>query len=378
MARCPACGETLSASAAPDDLCQVCHATLETGVDTDSSVAGALSDQKPIKPRVIITYIIIAINVLIFLAIDVMYKSWSAPDFVTLVRWGADWGPLSLHYQWWRMLTSTFLHLGLLHLADNMLILWILGIRAERVFGKFLFLFLYLSSGVAASIVQLAVTSEVVICGASGAIFGLLGGLVGAYLLGKVSLSTQAKWGYGLVSALMILALDSGANDPEVANSAHVAGLVFGLVFGVLVLSRHADARQFRRWVISGAVALLLLTAASVQLLRGHVAPLAAAVKALDEGQPNVALLYVNAVLQKEPNNSVANAFAAQCYVNKHDYKSAEASARKALAADANNGDAALLLGKILTCAGHVEEARGLRFRWSWKTGIRGQRLRSS
>jgi membrane associated rhomboid family serine protease len=357
MTACPACGETLPTSAARDDLCQACVIALETGKDPQSTGADLSENPVPKKSKAALTNGLIVINLLIFVAMRIAGKSGSELSHDQLLNWGADWGPLSLHYQWWRMFTSTFLHLSWDHLLNNLLILWILGRRAEPVFGRFAFSLLYVGSGLAASIGSLAITPETLTCGASGAVFGLFGALVSAFLLGKVALSDREKWWFGLLSAALIYSLYAGASNPGVGNSAHVAGFAFGIVFGALASSPLAGRPEFRRWISSGAVGVLLAGAIPVQLANGYLTSMVSADRALNHGQPDEALFYVNAVLKRSPDSSLANITAGQCYFQKHDYTKAEVLARKVLAKDADDGPAELLLGRVLIRTGRGKDA---------------------
>ena len=134
----------------------------------------------------------------------------------------------------WRLLTSVFLHSGFAHLAMNMISLYFLGSFAEVSFGRGRFLALYFISGIAGSLAYLyfgAFSSPAV--GASGAIFGLLGGVFGfAIRRGTFSLRNP------VINQLLILTainLFLGATIPNVSNTAHLGGLVGGFVFGYLM-----------------------------------------------------------------------------------------------------------------------------------------------
>ena len=134
----------------------------------------------------------------------------------------------------WRLLTSLFLHSGFTHLALNMISLYFLGSFAEVSFGRSRFLALYFISGVAGGLAYLyfgAFNSPAV--GASGAIFGLLGGVFGfAIRRGTFSMRNP------VINQLLILTainLFLGATIPNVSNTAHIGGLVGGFVFGYLM-----------------------------------------------------------------------------------------------------------------------------------------------
>jgi rhomboid protease GluP len=145
--------------------------------------------------------------------------------------------------QVWLLLTSMFLHSGFIHLALNMLSLYFLGSFVEQAFGKGRFLALYLASGLAGGIAYLYFASfDELAVGASGAIFGLLGGVLGYSLR-----SGTFSWQNPLIRQLLILTalnLYFGFSVPNISNTAHIGGLVGGVAFGWLTApSVHAGKR---------------------------------------------------------------------------------------------------------------------------------------
>ena len=134
----------------------------------------------------------------------------------------------------WRLVTSAFLHSGFLHLAMNMVSLYFLGSFAESQFGRARFFALYFISGIAGSLAYLyfgSFTAPAV--GASGAIFGLVGGVFGFSIRqGVFSLQNP------IISQLLVLTalnLFLGATIPNVSNTAHIGGLIGGIIFGWLM-----------------------------------------------------------------------------------------------------------------------------------------------
>ncbi len=146
----------------------------------------------------------------------------------------------------WRLLTSAFLHSGATHLAMNMISLYFLGSFAEVSFGRGRFFALYFISGIAGGLAFLyfgSFTAPAV--GASGAIFGLLGGVFG-FALRQGTFSLQNP----VITQLLFLTainLFLGATIPNVSNTAHIGGLVGGLVFGWLM----APTVYSRKWFVA-------------------------------------------------------------------------------------------------------------------------------
>ncbi len=163
--------------------------------------------------------------------------------------------------QAWRLVSSVFLHSGFLHLAVNMLSLYFLGSFVENAFGRGRFLALYALSGLSGGIAYLYFSGfDTPAVGASGAIFGLLGGVLG-YALRRGTFS----WQNPVIRQLLILLainLWIGLSIPNVSNTAHMGGLAGGFVFGYLVAptvySRKAVRALAPVLIMLGAEALLL------------------------------------------------------------------------------------------------------------------------
>ena len=147
--------------------------------------------------------------------------------------------------QAWRLISSVFLHSGFVHLALNMLSLYFLGSFVEVAFGRGRFLALYALSGLSGGIAYLyfgGFDSPAV--GASGAIFGLLGGVLG-YALRRGTFS----WQNPVIRQLLILLAVNvylGLSIPNVSNTAHMGGLAGGFVFGFLVAPSVYSRKTFR------------------------------------------------------------------------------------------------------------------------------------
>jgi rhomboid protease GluP len=161
----------------------------------------------------------------------------------------------------WRLLFSMFLHSGIVHLGFNMLSLYFLGAFVEQAFGRGRFLALYLLSGISGGLAYLYFGGfNVPAVGASGAIFGLLGGVLG-YALRRGTFS----WQNPLIRQLLILLalnLYLGFSIAKVSNTAHLGGLAGGFVFGWLVAPSTYSRKRLRALspiaIVLGAEILLL------------------------------------------------------------------------------------------------------------------------
>jgi membrane associated rhomboid family serine protease len=137
-------------------------------------------------------------------------------------------------HQYWRLFTAMFLHAGLLHIALNMYALYLFGSIIEAAYGQVRFLIIYVVSGLLASVVSFVfINPQTVAVGASGAIFGLLGAWV-AYNFrrrGSSFASANLRWAAMLIGLNLVL----GFTIPGIDYSAHLGGLVAGVVCGTLL-----------------------------------------------------------------------------------------------------------------------------------------------
>ncbi|MBQ0001672.1 MAG: rhomboid family intramembrane serine protease [Clostridiales bacterium] len=135
------------------------------------------------------------------------------------------------HHEYYRLFTSMFLHFGIQHLVNNMLVLFVLGGRLEHVVGKIRFLLIYLLGGLCGNIlscvVELAKDKYAISAGASGATFAILGALV--FLLiknqGRVEDLSSRQ-----IAVMLILSLYMGFTSTGVDNMAHIGGVLGGFL----------------------------------------------------------------------------------------------------------------------------------------------------
>jgi rhomboid protease GluP len=188
------------------------------------------------------------------------------PQFLPqqLVLWGANWGPLSLTIQPWRLLTSNYLHGGLGHIATNMFCLWGLGRLTESFYSKADFLLAYTFTGVCGSMLSVLVTPwGAPSVGASGAVFGLAGLMVATMKWGHIPLPNEVRTDiYGQVMRFSVLNLLIGFTVPHIDNMGHLGGLLSGVLAGVVLgkrLDPSAGSVAYRRRAWAVLILLLLL-----------------------------------------------------------------------------------------------------------------------
>lgn len=184
-----------------------------------------------------VNILLIGINVLYFVYLEFV---GSTDNTVFMIQHGAMYEPLVVgNKEYYRLLTSMFMHFGIEHIANNMLILFILGDYMERALGHIKYLIFYLICGLGANAVSLVFNlnqgEAVVSAGASGAIFGVVGGLLYAVLINHGKLEDLSS---RQMAVIILLSLYFGFTSTGVDNTAHVAGLLIGIVMAVLLYRR--------------------------------------------------------------------------------------------------------------------------------------------
>jgi len=186
----------------------------------NKTVEKIFSQKKPI-----ITNIIMGICVVLF-ALMYIFGNGSN-DINTLINFGA----LIDNKEYFRLITSIFLHIGLVHLICNMYSLNIIGKEVESVFGKVKYIIIFLVSGICGSILSLPFSHNTISAGASGAIFGLIGSLL--YFGNHYRTYLGAT--YKNLVLVAIINLGIGFLVPGINNAAHIGGLVGGILITMLL-----------------------------------------------------------------------------------------------------------------------------------------------
>jgi membrane associated rhomboid family serine protease len=231
-----------------------------------------------LTPKPYVTSALIAANSIMFLIALVLGGGLLVPNPDVLVGLGSDYTPLTLGGQWWRLLTSVFLHFGLLHLVFNMWALYVNGRMAERIFGSVRYLVIYLVAGVTGSLASLLWHPVVNGAGASGAIFGVLGALLAFFVkkAGGVPASvTKAQLRIAMV--FVAYSLLNGARYRGIDNAAHIGGLIGGFLLGYLLsrpLAPDRDTGPWRRqWLAALSLCAGVATLFAYLLSTGAVGP---------------------------------------------------------------------------------------------------------
>ncbi|MBD1391936.1 rhomboid family intramembrane serine protease [Mucilaginibacter glaciei] len=177
-----------------------------------------------------ITPLLININIAIFLMMLLAGVNILTPDNTSLISWGANFRPITLDGQWWRLVTNCFLHIGILHLIFNMYALVYIGILLEPYLGSKRFVAAYLLIGIVASTTSLAWHQLTISAGASGAIFGLYGVFLALLTTNLIDKKSRKP----LLTSIGVFVVFNLLNGFKagIDNAAHVGGLLSGIVIG--------------------------------------------------------------------------------------------------------------------------------------------------
>jgi rhomboid protease GluP len=186
------------------------------------------------------------------------------PQVQKVIDLGANYAPLTLHGEWWRLFSSMFLHYGIIHIAMNMLCLY-QGRIVERLYGSVGFAAIYLVAGLCGSVASLARMSNAASAGASGAVFGVFGAFGAFIWLRRDRMNPEAvhKIARSLGSFVGINFI-IGVTTPGIDVSAHIGGLIGGFASGAALLyGKNADRQRVLR-VIAVLIAGAAVTVAAV------------------------------------------------------------------------------------------------------------------
>jgi rhomboid protease GluP len=202
----------------------------QTGME---KMKGALSFFVPTR-GFFVTPILIDLNILLFTIMVISGVSILLPDSASLLKWGANFRPMTLAGEWWRLLTNVFLHIGIFHLLMNMYALLNIGILLEPRLGRARFLSAYLLTGLAASATSLVWHDLTISAGASGAIFGMYGVFL-AMLTTDLIEKTARKALLTSIGVFVVYNLMYGMKG-GIDNAAHIGGLLSGILIGYAMI----------------------------------------------------------------------------------------------------------------------------------------------
>jgi rhomboid protease GluP len=233
-----------------------------------------------LTPHVYLTPVLIAVNVLVFILMAASGVSVVEPTVPELLRWGGDFAPQTASGQWWRIFTCMFIHMGIIHILLNMGMLAAAGPLVERMVGNIGFLVLYLVAGLVGSLASLIWNPPLLVSvGASGAIFGVYGALLGLLLRAHGSIPAKALGrvpiglGFLLFDQFFGMMLSNQVSVLHIDFAAHIGGLVAGFLCGIVlgqpVTPKAAAGRPVRNRV-AGAVGAFLVIGGMIAVHTKH------------------------------------------------------------------------------------------------------------
>ena len=229
----------------------------EKGIELFTKLTGDINDTNEKKAeknrnifevkKPIVTYFLIAINVLVYILMMVFGQN----NFIGLF---GLYPPAVTAGQYYRLFTCMFLHAGILHLIFNMYSLHIIGSQIENFFGKTKYIITYLFSGVIAGLMSMIFTKSWSV-GASGAIFGLLGAMLYFGYHYRMYLGTVIK---SQIIPIIIVNLLIGFSTPGIDNAAHIGGLIGGIIGAMMCGIKEKSEKSD---IINGIIIGIIFTA---------------------------------------------------------------------------------------------------------------------
>src|SRR5262245_53258286 len=218
-------------------------------------------------PRVVVTPALLALNAITFLLMLVGSGSFSNPD--TLMAWGGSFGPSTSNGQWWRLVTSMFVHAGFFSLLVNLIGLAQVASLLERMTGPLTLAAVYFGTGLIAGLVTLALNPVTVQVGATGAILGVYGLLIASLAWGLLNRSLTVPLAVlkplAPAAGIFLLYVLAGGIEWTAAVTALATGLIGGLVLTRGITEHKPPAQR----LAAAVAATMVIAAAGAVPLRG-------------------------------------------------------------------------------------------------------------
>lgn len=202
-----------------------------------------VSERPPMKVFTM-NNLMVLINVLVFIWLEI---NGSTQDLYYMIRKGAMYQPMIQAYgEYYRFFTCMFMHFGISHIFNNMVVLAFIGDNLERAVGKWKYLSIYLGSGLIASVTSylyyIMIDEAVVSAGASGAVFGVIGALIYIVAVNKGKLEDLTSRRLGIFVAM---SLYMGFTSVGVDNAAHVGGLIAGFAMAKVLYKKKTMEKRY-------------------------------------------------------------------------------------------------------------------------------------
>lgn len=189
-----------------------------------------------------VTAVLLLLNIIIFLVTDF---TGGTDNTIHMLECGAAYPPFILENgEYYRLVTCMFLHFGIEHLANNMLVLFVLGQRLEPVVGKIRFLLIYFLGGIGGNLISLVFDIKggnyAVSAGASGAVFAVMGAMIWVVIRNRGRLQDISTRQMLVMAAF---SLYFGFASSGVDNAAHVGGMICGILLAVVLYHPRSSKR---------------------------------------------------------------------------------------------------------------------------------------
>lgn len=365
MANCIRCGRKLPPFFFGKKICEWCvrHEAAQRGEEPEDAI-------QPVMPTpwantstspMMVTQALLVLNVGVF-AIMAFNGVAMNPTGQQLVERGANFGPLTLGGQPWRLVTAMFLHGNFLHILFNMWCLWDLGSLCESLYGHVTFAAVYLISGVAASLASVWWHPAIPSVGASGAIFGIVGALIASYYLGEFTMPRFAVAGH--LRSVLIFAgysLVFGAMSGHTDNAAHLGGLAAGLVFGTLIARLAPDREVFPRAAVILAVGLAVFACGAwLDHSRSYLIHSVRGGQFLEDNETDRALVELQTAIRQRPDYVPAHYALADAFFRKKQYGDAERELKRVIELQPRHEPARYELGIVYLNERRIGEAKAV------------------
>jgi rhomboid protease GluP len=242
------------------------------------------------------TYVLLAINCMVFLAMLAKGISPANPTVDQLMRWGANnAGAVIIYGEWWRIVAAMFLHVGFIHLATNMWCLWNLGLLAEPLMGSMGLLAVYILTGAAGNLLSTLVNwvwpiheaGNVVFpagAGASGAVFGIAGALIVLLKSNRLPIPPRelkrlrrSVIYFAAINLVIGFSISAGAHvissGLNIDNMAHLGGFICGLIFAVPMVPRIGSPQSTFQTRLRAAIIMMVGLLVLFGFYIAHVPP---------------------------------------------------------------------------------------------------------
>lgn len=203
-------------------------------------------ESEPVQRREWITPLntmLIAANILIFLIVH--YTKLFGSTNAVMARGALSWYFVKEEHEYYRILTSMFLHSDFGHIVNNMVVLFVVGDNLERAVGKIKYVLIYFGTGILAALSSISYNmirnENVFSIGASGAIFGVVGAMAYIILVNKGRLEDMSG---RQILFFTVFSLYGGIASVNIDNAAHIGGFLAGVVLALLLYRRKKTGRK--------------------------------------------------------------------------------------------------------------------------------------